>query len=386
MQNQDDTNISFVDLKAQQERIRPQIESAIARVFAHGQYIMGPEVLRLEQTLADYCDVSHAITCSSGTDALLVALMALGIGPGDAVLCPDFTYTATPEAIALLGGIPIFVDVEPDSFNLDPCEIEKGLQVAKLNGLQLKGLIAVDLFGLPAAYDRFEQRAKELGLFVICDAAQSFGASANGRKVGQFGDITTTSFFPAKPLGCYGDGGAVFSNNENLAETMRSIRLHGKARTGGKYDIERIGINGRLDTLQAAILLEKLTIFEIELKQRQHIADRYSKELSPKYIPPNDPQHVRCSWAQYTLRSNTADRDLILDGLKSHGVPAAIYYPKPLHLQPAFNSFPCTSTRMTVASSLAKTVFSIPAHPYLTQKQQTKVIEKLNWLADQESL
>ncbi len=371
-------DISFVDLAAQQNRIRPQIDQAIARVLAHGKYIMGPEVKQLETELADYCGVEHAISVSSGTDALLIALMALDVGPGDAVLCPNFTYTATPESIALLKAKPLFVDVDPDTFNLDPDEIKKGVLLAKSMGLKPKGIITVDLFGLPANYGAIEPIAKEQEMFLLCDAAQSFGAATGKGRTGQAGDITATSFFPAKPLGCYGDGGAVFSSNDALAEKMKSIRLHGKASRGGKYDIERIGLNGRLDTIQAAILLEKLAIFESELEKRQSIAERYCRELSPGLITPRMPSEGRCAWAQYTVRSTTVSRSAVLDSLNSQSVPAAIYYPRPLHEQNAYSHFPRTSSEMAASKLLSESVFSIPIHPYLTPEQQDRVIEVLN--------
>ena len=269
--------IAFNDLKHQQGRIRDRIDRAIARVLDHGIYIMGPEVEELERTLADFAGAKHAIACSSGTDALLIALLALGVGRGDAVICPGFTFTATPEAIALLGATPVFADVDEATFNLDPRSLEAALDAARQHGLEPRVILAVDLFGQPADYDAILPFAQAHGLLVLADGAQSFGATTRGRKVGTLGLATATSFFPAKPLGCYGDGGAIFTGDDELADAMRSVRLHGRG--AGKYDIVRVGINGRLDTVQAAILLEKLRIFPEEIGLRQTVAGNEAVDI-----------------------------------------------------------------------------------------------------------
>jgi dTDP-4-amino-4,6-dideoxygalactose transaminase len=267
--------ISFIDLKAQQALIRDQIDAAITRVLDHGGYIMGPEVSALERDLSSFCGAKHSISCASGTDALLIVLMAKNIGPGDAVICPAFTYTATPEVIALLGATPVFADVSEDTFNLDPQSLPRAVDAAKKAGLKPRAIIAVDLFGHPADYDKILPFAEDHGLFVLSDSAQGFGGTLNGRKTGTFGLATATSFFPAKPLGCYGDGGAIFTDDDELAKIMRSIRLHGQG--ASKYDCARVGINGRLDTIQAAILIEKLKIFPREIALRQEVAARYAE-------------------------------------------------------------------------------------------------------------
>lgn len=372
--------IQFVDLAAQKARIADRIDAAVARVLDHGQYIMGPEVAALEAALAAHSGAPHVITCASGTDALLMALMAFGIGPGDAVLCPDFTYTATPESIAVLGATPVFVDVCADSFNLDPEGLSDGLALAQSLGLRPRGLIAVDLFGLPADYAAITPWAADHGLFILADAAQSYGARSAGARVGTLSSVTSTSFFPAKPLGCYGDGGALFTDDAALADAFVSIRAHGKATGGGKYDIARVGLNSRLDTLQAAILLEKLAILDEELTARRRIAARYSAELDPRYLPPKVPPHVEPAWAQYTIRC--AGRDGLSATLSEHGIPTNVYYPRRLHQQTAYRDFPKTVAEDGPASRLSDEVLSLPVHPYLTEPQVDHVIAQLNALAD----
>ena len=370
--------IAFIDLKAQQDRIRPQIDRAIKRVLDHGQYIMGPEVGELEKSLAAFAGAKHAISCASGTDALLIAMMAKGVGPGDAILCPGFTYTATPETIALLGATPVFVDVREDTFNVDPAALAAGLAVARTHGLRAVGLIAVDLFGLPADYAAVEDFARSNGLWVLADAAQSFGAARDGRRVGTFGAITATSFFPAKPLGCYGDGGAIFTEDDELAERMRSIRLHGKG--ADKYDIVRIGVNGRLDTLQAAILIEKLGIFVDEIDRRQIIAGRYSVALSDRLGVPVVPQGYLSVWAQYTVKVPSGKRDALLKALQVEGVPTNIHYPRPLHRQTAYRHYPVANNGLPVSERLAGSVLSLPMHPYLGEREQDYIIERVRRL------
>jgi dTDP-4-amino-4,6-dideoxygalactose transaminase len=367
--------IAFIDLAAQQARIRDRLDRAMARVLDHGQYIMGPEVQTLEEQLAGFTGARHALTCSSGTDALLIALMALGVGKGDAVLCPAFTYTATPETIALLGATPVFVDVDFSTFNVDPAGLAAGLDAAGAHGLRPAGLIAVDLFGLPADHLALAQFAAAHGLFVLSDAAQSFGAILDNRRVGAFGIVSATSFFPAKPLGCYGDGGALFTDDDALAARMSSIRLHGKAEGADKYAIDRIGVNGRLDTLQAAILIEKLAIFPEEIALRQQVANRYTAGLSDVASTPTVPETSQSVWAQYTLKIPGGKRDAVADRLRACGIPTALYYPRPLHHQPAYAHFLKASTGASVSERLCGEVLSLPMHPYLPQAQQDYIIE-----------
>lgn len=366
--------IEFIDLAAQQARLRPAIDAAIKRVLDHGQYIMGPEIAEFEAALAELTGAKHVISCASGTDALLIGMMALGLKPGDAVLCPGFTYTATPEAIALLGATPIFIDVDADDFNLDPEKIAGGIALAKELGLNPVGLIAVDLFGCPADYHAIERAAR--GMWVLADAAQSLGASFDGAKVGTFGTITATSFFPAKPLGCYGDGGAILTDDAGLAAICESIRLHGRS-TIDKYDIERIGVNGRLDTLQAAILLQKLTIFDEEIALREAVAQRYYEGLHDVVTVPPMWDEVTSVWAQYTLRVPAARRDAIQSALKAAGVPTAVYYPRPLHHQGAYRHYPFVGNGLPTSEALSTEVLSLPMHPYLSAEEQDYIIERV---------
>ena len=365
----------FIDLAAQQRIVRPQIDAAIARVLDHGQYIMGPEVAELERQLAAFTGAKHALSCASGTDALLIAMVAWGVKPGDAVLCPAFTYTATPETIALLGATPVFVDVEEGSFNLDPAGLDAGVVAARRAGLRPVGLIAVDLFGLPADYSAVRAFASSHGLWVLADAAQSFGAAQGGQRVGTFGDITATSFFPAKPLGCYGDGGAIFTDDDRLAEIMSSIRLHGRGED--KYDIVRVGVNGRLDTLQAAILIEKLAVFDGELAARQNVAARYGVELAHDVFVPTVPAGVQSAWAQYTIRVPADRRAAIVKDLQTDGVPTNIYYPRPLHHQTAYRHFPISGNGLLVSERLSQEVLSLPMHPYLDADDQDWIVESV---------
>jgi dTDP-4-amino-4,6-dideoxygalactose transaminase len=363
--------VEFIDLAAQQARLRPAIDAAIARVLDHGHYIMGPEIAEFEAALGKFTGAKHVISCASGTDALLIGMMALGLKPGDAVLCPGFTYTATPEAIALLGATPIFVDVDGDDFNIDPGKIAGGIALAREKGLNPVGVIAVDLFGLPADYEAIARESH--GLWVMADAAQSLGAATPKGKVGTFGTITATSFFPAKPLGCYGDGGAILTEDDGLAAICQSIRLHGRS-TIDKYDIERIGVNGRLDTLQAAILLQKLTVFEEEIALRQSVARRYNDGLADVVRVPTIWDDVTSVWAQYTLRVPAERRDAIQAALKAKGVPTAVYYPRPLHHQGAYRHFPFVGNGLPVSELLSAEVLSLPMHPYLSDEEQDYII------------
>nr|WP_272881598.1 DegT/DnrJ/EryC1/StrS family aminotransferase [Fundidesulfovibrio soli] len=356
--------MEFSGLKAQQERIRPRLEAAIRAVFDHGKFIMGPEVRALEERLAAFAGVRRCLGCSSGTDALLLALMALGVGPGDAVLTTPFTFVASAEAIALAGGTPVFADVDPATRNLDPVRLREALDALK-PGLNPAAVIAVDIFGLPCDYPALEAALEGTGLRLIEDAAQSFGAELGGVRAGAFGHVAATSFFPAKPLGCCGDGGAVFTNDPTLAELVESLRVHGKG--GHKYDNARIGLNARLDTLQAAILLVKLDIFEEELALREAVATRYARNLGgvPGLgLPPSLPG-ARNAWAQYTVEVPPHDRDAVAQALKAKGVPTAVYYPRPLHLQPAFERLGYKPGDFPVAEGLCERVLSLPMHPYL---------------------
>ncbi|MEJ0009714.1 MAG: DegT/DnrJ/EryC1/StrS family aminotransferase [Alphaproteobacteria bacterium] len=359
--------IEFTDLAAQQRRIKGKLDAAIARVLAHGQYIMGREVAELEGKLSEFCGAKYSLTCSNGTDALALVLMAKGIGPGDAVFCPSFTFAATAEVVAWLGATPVFTDILPESFNMNPLSLKKAIEAAKKGGYKPAAVIPVDLFGQPADYDPIESIARSEGLWLLCDAAQGFGATYKDRKVGTIGLATATSFFPAKPLGCYGDGGAVFTDDRELYETMVSLRVHGKGTD--KYDNVRIGMNGRLDTLQAAILLEKLAIFGDEIEQRDRVAARYTKNLKDIAATPQVLDGTTSVWAQYTLTlKDTATRDALQAKLKTAGIPTAIYYPKPLHQQTAYKGFP-TAGKLFVCEDLATRVLSLPMHPYLDDAQ-----------------
>ncbi|MCB2106829.1 MAG: DegT/DnrJ/EryC1/StrS aminotransferase family protein [Rhodobacteraceae bacterium] len=368
--------IPFIDLAAQQQRIGKRLNDAIARVLAHGSYILGPEVAELEKQLAAFCGAKYCVTCASGTDAILLPLMAQGIGPGDAVFVPSFTFAATAEVVALLGATPVFVDIDPDSFNVDPASLAKAIPAAKAQNLKLRTVMPVDLFGLPADYDAIASIAADHGMTVVADAAQSFGAVYHGRKSGTIGLATGTSFFPAKPLGCYGDGGATFTDDKTLADTMASLRFHGKGED--KYDNVRIGINGRLDTLQAAILIEKLAIFADELDARQRVADRYTSALHNMVATPVVPAHARSAWAQYTVKLNGRDRSKIANALKAKGIPTAVYYPRPLHQQTAYKKFPCVPGGLPVSEKLADDVISLPMHPYLDAATQDMIIEQFS--------
>lgn len=358
-------------MKAQQARLGPRIERAINAVLAHGQFILGPEVKQLEDRLAAHCGARHVIGCSSGTDALLLALMALGAKAGDAVFVPSFSFAATAEAVALAGATPVFVDVEAASFNLDPAALAEALAEIKAKGqLRPAGVIAVDLFGQPANYPAIDRLAEAQGLWVIADAAQSYGAALGQKRVGTFGRISATSFFPAKPLGCYGDGGAVFTDDEKLAAIVRSASVHGKGTD--KYDNVRIGLNARLDTLQAAILLEKLSIFDDEIMKRQAVAARYAAALAERVGVPRLGADATSVWAQYTIL--VPERDALAAALHAQGIPTAIYYPKPLHRQTAYGHFPVAGGSLPVSDKLSARVLSLPMHPYLEPAVQDRII------------
>ena len=370
------TSIPFIDLKAQQEKIRPQIDAAIQKVLDSGQYIMGPAVEELEMNLAKYTGAKYALTCSSGTSALVLAMMVLGLKPKDAVFVPSFTFIATAEAVLLAGGVPVIVDVEKNTFNMDPNDLKKAILDAKKEGLNPKIVVPVDLFGCPANYSEIIKIAKENNMKVVGDGCQSFGASLNNKKVGSLADITATSFFPAKPLGCYGDGGALFTDNLEYFDLMRSFRVHGMGTD--RYENVRIGINGRLDTIQAAILLVKMTVLDEEFKKRNKIATKYRNEIKNvnHQIIPNE---VNSAWAQFSflLPGNTQQRTKIQNILKEKGIPTMIYYPIPIHRQTAYAKY-ADKRVFPVSDLLAEKIMSIPMHPYLDEKTQNYIIDTLN--------
>ena len=365
--------IPFIDLAAQRRRLGSAVDAAIARVLEHGQYIMGPEVRLLEADLAQFCGAKHVISCSNGTDALALVLRAQEIKPGDAVLCPSFTFAATAEVVAWFGATPVFVDVWEDTFNLDSASLEAGIAKAKELGLKPVGVIPVDLFGQPADYDAILPICEANNLWVLSDAAQSFGATYKDRKVGTIGLATSTSFFPAKPLGCYGDGGAVFTDNDECAAALRSLRVHGQG--SDKYNNVRIGINGRLDTIQAAVLIEKLKIFPDEIEARNVVARRYNEALGDVSVVPGVLDGCVSTWAQYTLRIAGNRRAEVGSALKAEGIPTAIYYPVPLHQQTAYRRFPTAGNGLPVSDALAHEVISLPMHPYLEASLQDQIIE-----------
>ncbi len=368
----DERPIPFIDVAAQRRRLGRAVDDAIARVLAHCQFIQGPEVRALEADLVAFCGARHAIACSSGTDALLLVLMAWNIGPGDAVICPTFTFCATAEVVALLGATPVLADVQADTFNLDPDSLQRAVATAKRLGLKPRAVIPVDLFGLPADHDAIAAIAAEHGLFVLDDAAQAFGATYRGRKLGALSTATATSFFPAKPLGCYGDGGAVFTDDDALAARIKSLRVHGEG--VDKYDAARIGITGRLDTVQAAVLLEKLKIFPDEIVARNRIAARYSDALAGIATVPRVGNQSTSVWAQYTIRLAPGRRDGLAAVLKGHGIPTAIYYAKPLHRQQAYGGFPIADGGAPVSERLAEEVISLPMHAYLEPPVQDRIV------------
>ncbi len=387
----------FIDLVSQQQRIRDKIEKNIRGVLDHGQYVMGPEVKALEEVLAAYVGVKHAIACSSGTDALLIALMAHGVGPGDAIFTTPFTFIATAEVISLLGAVPVFVDIDPETYNISPQDLEKAVLAVKQNdssiyplprshgpagkatpSLHARGIVAVDLYGLPADYDRINAVAKKHGLFVVEDGAQSFGGTRGGRKVGSLAPIGCTSFFPAKPLGCYGDGGMCFTDDDILAGLLRSISLHGQGQD--RYENLRIGVNGRLDTMQAAILLAKYEIFPEEVELRQGVAQVYTDLLAAdaSLVAPYLPAGCQSVWAQYTVRGrDSAHRSEVQSRLKKADIPTAVYYPIPLHLQPAFGMLGYEAGDLPVSEDYARRVFSLPMHPYLKLEDLQNIVHHL---------
>ncbi len=370
--------MQFIDLISQKNRIRQSLMQRIEAIVDHGQYIMGPEVRELEQELAAYVGTRHCVSCSSGTDALLMPLMAMGVGPGDAVLTTPFTFVATAEVISLVGATPVFVDVLPGTFNINPGLVAQAAAEARSKGLVPKGIIPVDLFGLPADYPELERLAAGLGLWILEDAAQGFGGAIDGRRAGSFGRVGATSFFPAKPLGCYGDGGAVFTDDDELDRLLRSVRVHGQGDGDDKYQNVRIGINGRLDSIQAAVVLEKLTIFDDELVERQRVADAYSSRLRGLLQVPELPAGYSSSWAQYSvLASSGEDRERFMVALRNEGIPSMIYYRIPLHLQKAYEGLGYQAGDFPVAEDFSSRVFSLPMHPYLKEGEIDRICQVL---------
>ena len=365
--------MQFIDLKKQQLRIRDNIENRISSVLAHGKYIMGPEVNELEEKLATFVGVKNCITCSSGTDALLMSLIAKGVGVGDAVFVTTFSFIASAEVISLLGATPIFIDIDPKTFNISPAGLKEAINKVRINSnLTPKAVIAVDIFGLPADYNSLEKICRDSKVFVIEDGAQSLGGKINNRMVGSFGNMGTTSFFPAKPLGCYGDGGAIFTDDNKSSELLKSIRVHGKGHE--KYDNIRIGINGRLDTIQAAILLEKLSIFPEEIEMRNEVADNYHTHIGDFLETQEVSSGYKSAWAQFSLLANSeSDRNSIMDALKMNGIPSVIYYPRPLHLQTAFSYLGYKVGDLPISEDISKRIFSLPMHPYLEIKSIIKI-------------
>ncbi len=383
--------IPFIDLKSQYKRIEEKIKKNINNVFKHGKFILGPEVYELEERLAEYVGVKNCITCSSGTDALLLALMACGVQRGDMIFTTPFTFMSTAEVISLLGAIPVFVDIDPTTFNINPNELKKAIEAVdkrdpsiyplprillyEEDNFTKKAIIAVDLFGLCADYNEINKIAEQMGIYVIEDGAQSFGGEYFGKKACSLAHIGCTSFFPAKPLGCYGDGGAIFVESDEVAELIRSLRVHGQGRN--KYENLRIGINGRLDTIQAAVLLAKLEIFDDEIKKRQIVANRYTQKLkaSPYVKTPYVPEQLLSAWAQYSIV--VKDRDGLINFLKKGNIPTNIYYPRPIHLQKAFNYLGYKEGDMKISEDIAKNIVSLPMHPYLDEKTQEYIVDRV---------
>jgi dTDP-4-amino-4,6-dideoxygalactose transaminase len=368
----DASPIPFIDVAAQRQRLGGRIDAAVARVLAHCQFVLGPEVRELEAALAAFCGARHAVTCASGTDALLMVLMAKGVGRDDAVICPSFTFCATAEAVALVGATPVFADVDAVTFNIAPDSAARAVAAARHAGLSPRMIIPVDLFGQPADFASINALAAAEQLFVLDDAAQAFGAIIGNRRLGTLADATATSFFPAKPLGCYGDGGAVFTDDDDMRDILVSLRTHGQG--ADRYDNVRIGLTARLDTIQAAVLIEKLKIFPEEIVERNRIARRYSQHLADVVRVPTVPDNMTSVWAQYTVRVKAGSRDALAAALKAQGIPTAIYYPKPLHRQEAYRHFPADPCGLPVSDLIADEVISLPMHAYLDEPTQDRII------------
>ncbi len=368
--------IAFIDLAAQQARIRSKLDQAIAGVLDSGAYVLGPQVRQFEAELAAFCGAKHALSCANGTDAIELALMALGVGPGDAVFVPSFTFAATAEVVPGTGATPWFVDIDADTYNIDVASLKRCVEAAKKQGLKPRVVIPVDLFGLPADFDAVKAVAEAEGMKIICDTAQGFGGKLNGKMTGSFGDIITTSFFPAKPLGCYGDGGAIFTNDDDLAALIDSLRIHGKG--VDKYDNVRIGMNSRLDSIQAAILSIKLEIYPEEIVMRDKVAARYNELLANHVGVPSVPAGYESVWAQYTVRLTGKEaRARAQAELSAAGIPTAVYYPIPLHRQTAYNMYPSDPAGMPATDDAAERVLSLPMHPYLDEATQDTIVATL---------
>jgi dTDP-4-amino-4,6-dideoxygalactose transaminase len=364
--------IQFIDLQAQRRRLGSKLEKSIMAAVEGGQWVMGPQVAELEKQLSEFAGVKHTIACANGTDALMIVLRAWEIGPGDAVFVPTFTFAASAEVVALVGATPVFVDVLEDTYNMDPASLEAAIAMIKREGkLKARVVMPVDLFGQTADYRAIEPICKREGLKMLCDAAQGFGALLDGRRAGGIGDAASTSFFPAKPLGCYGDGGATFTNDDALAETLRSIRVHGQG--SDKYENVRIGVNSRLDTIQAAILIEKLSVFPEEIELREAVAQRYNNAFraSNRIVEPRVIEGGQSTWEQYTIQ--VPDRAKLQSELKAKGIPSAVYYPIPLSAQKGYKHFPSAPT--PVSDRICDTVISLPMHPYLDNATQDRIIE-----------
>jgi dTDP-4-amino-4,6-dideoxygalactose transaminase len=365
--------IDFIDLKAQRRSIGQAMDDAILGAVHEGNYILGPQVKEFERQLAKFCGAKHVIGCANGTDAIALPLMALQLRPGDAVICPSFTFAATAEVVAWLGATPIFVDIDENTYNMDVKHLPAAMSVAAQNKLKVKALIAVDLFGQPADYDPIEDFCKNNDIILIADSAQGFGGRYKDRVAGSIGDFATTSFFPAKPLGCYGDGGAIFTANDEHHEIIRSLHVHGKG--ADKYDNVRIGVNSRLDTLQAAVLLQKLKVFGEEIDKRQIVAGRYAAGLKDVSVVPEVMDGCISTWAQYVIRVDASKRHGAIEALKAKGVPTAIYYPKPLHQQTAYRRFPIAGNGLPVSDRVCHEVLALPMHPYLDEDTQGYIID-----------
>ena len=365
------TPIPFIDLQAQRARISARIDAAIARVLDHGHFIMGPEVTEAESKLAAYCGAKHAVTCSNGTSALLLALMARDIGPGDAVFVPSFTFTATAEVVALLGATPVFVDVFSDTYNMNAASLDDAVSVSKKAGLKAKCVIPVDLFGQPIDFDAVQDIANQHNLWILDDAAQSFGATYKGRRLGACAEVTTTSFYPSKPLGCYGDGGAVFTDDDETALRVAQVRVHGQGQD--RNENVRLGVTARFDSIQAAVLLEKLSIFDDECAAREKIAARYTESLKDVVATPIVHDDCKSIWAQYTIAS--PQRDHIVATLRDQNIPTALFYPRPIHTQLPYKEFPLPAGGLPITEKLAGEVLSLPMHPYLSADVQNRIVE-----------
>ncbi|MGR3484163.1 MAG: DegT/DnrJ/EryC1/StrS family aminotransferase [Paracoccaceae bacterium] len=366
--------IPFIDLKTQYARLKDDIDGRIHEVLDGGQYVMGPAVKDLEAELAQYTGARHVISCSSGTDALFMPLLAMGVGAGDAVYVPSFTYTSTAEAILLAGAVPVFVDIDPDTFLIDLDDLRGKIARTHNEGrLKPRAVTAVDLFGQPADYAELKKIAQAEGMKVIADAAQALGARQGDMRVGAMTDITATSFYPSKPLGCYGDGGAIFTDDDELADVLRSVRAHGKG--NHKYDVVRVGVNGRLDSIQAAVLSAKLSVFDEELRERERVARRYDTLLADIVQVPVRVPGASSAWAQYTIR--TTERDKLQAGCKDAGIPTMVFYPLPMHLQPAYVSYGDGEGSLPASERVAREVVSLPMNPYLSDEQVDMVCDAI---------